>query len=196
MRLFVALRPPLAALRELDEALIPARVAHQHVLWSDPRDWHVTLSFLGEVPDDRHEALVRSLARAARRNTGFPLRLAGGGQFSSRVLWIGLSGDGTALYSLAGQSRAAADEIGIELDQRPLQAHLTIGYGWHHQRDNASEPGPTAEMATEINALSENRAFNGIAWNVDRLWLMSVRSRQSPRYDVVASWELQEGARH
>lgn len=195
MRLFVALRPPRPALRELDEALTPLRLAHPNVLWSDPRDWHVTLSFLGEVPSDRHEALSRSLAQAARRSPGFPLRLAGGGQFSSRVLWIGLGEDVTALHHLADQSRAATDEIGVNRDQRPLQPHLTVGHGWHRQRDSPGKAGPTDEMAAEIGALgAELAAFHGTPWNADRLWLMSVRSRQAPRYDVVASWELRDAS--
>jgi RNA 2',3'-cyclic 3'-phosphodiesterase len=193
VRLFVAIRPPRAAARELDEALAPSRVAHPRLLWSDPRDWHVTLSFLGEVPGDRHEALARSLAQAARRAPGFSLRLAGGGHFSSRVLWTGLSGDSPALRHLSDESRTVADEIGLHRDRRPLQAHLTIGHGWHHQREAPGEAGPADEVAAEIRALSEDLAtFRGSPWTVGRLWLMSVRPRQSPRYDVVGSWALRD----
>lgn len=194
MRLFVALRPPRAALRELDDVLAPWRAAHPRVLWSDRRDWHVTLAFLGEVPGDRHEALSLSLAQAARRSPGFTLRLAGGGQFGSRVLWIGLGGDLPALHHLAGQSRMAVDETGLDRDRRPLQAHLTVGHGWHHQRGNRGGGGPAKEAAAVIGALSEElAAFRGTPWNADRIWLMSVRPRQSPRYSGVADWELGDG---
>jgi RNA 2',3'-cyclic 3'-phosphodiesterase len=194
MRLFVAVRPPRAALRELDDVLAPLRVTYPRVLWSDHRDWHVTLAFLGEVPGDRHEALSLSLAQAARRSPGFPLRLAGGGQFGSRVLWIGLGGDLATLHHLADQSRMAVDESGVDRDQRPLQAHLTVGRGRRDQRGGTGAAGPTDEVAAEIRALSEDlAAFRGTPWNVDRMWLMSVHPRQSPRYGVVASWELRDG---
>lgn len=190
MRLFVALRPPSDAVRELDAALAPARAAHPRVLWTDPRDWHVTLAFLGEVPDDRHERLPGSLERAAGRSPGFPLRLAGSGQFSSRVLWTGLDGNLAALRRLAGESRAAADEVGIDRDRRSFRAHLTIGHGWRHQRGSADETAAD-ETAAEIAALSkELAAFRGTEWNAGRLWLMSVRPRQSPRYEALGGWEL------
>ncbi|MFD0888701.1 RNA 2',3'-cyclic phosphodiesterase, partial [Streptosporangium algeriense] len=91
MRLFVGVLPPRQACDELARALRPLRGTWRELRWIDPVNWHVTLSFLGEVPDEVLPRLETRLARAATRYAPLTLGLAGAGAFPTagraRVLW-------------------------------------------------------------------------------------------------------------
>jgi 2'-5' RNA ligase len=62
--------------------------------WTAPELWHVTLAFLGEVPERVLPSLEIRLARAAGRHPPMTLRFAAAGAFPSagraNVLWLGL----------------------------------------------------------------------------------------------------------
>lgn len=99
--------------------------------------WHVTLVFLGDVPD--HAAVVDSLS-ALSRPAPFRLRLSGAGRFGS-VLWAGLAGDLPALHDFRETVRSALPPS----DPRPFRPHLTVSYRFDRRLAAALEgyAGPT-----------------------------------------------------
>ncbi|GAB3112143.1 hypothetical protein GCM10027160_13840 [Streptomyces calidiresistens] len=92
MRLFSALLPPETVLRRVSEVTRELRdlPEAEGLRWTDPAGWHITLAFHGECPEDILPELGERLGRAARRSSPFHLRLAGGGCFGDRVLWLGV----------------------------------------------------------------------------------------------------------
>ena len=93
--------------------------------------WHLTLTFMGDVP---RAALPKLLARATARlqpEAPFEVSLAGLGAFPNariaRVLWIGVGQGGARLAKLARKLEAAARGVGAPRERRPFHAHLTIG---------------------------------------------------------------------
>ncbi len=192
MRLFVAVRPPLPAVHDLEERLATLRGAADDarpnppagLRWTPPEQWHLTLAFLGEVEERRYAELTTRLARAASRNGELPLGLAGAGTFPrradrARVLWSGVAGDSAGLARLAAGSRAAArrSRIPVEEDAR-FSAHLTLA--------RARSAGG-ADVTRLVAALS---AYAGPAWTAAELEL--VRSHLGPvvRHETVARWPL------
>ncbi|HEX5760896.1 MAG TPA: RNA 2',3'-cyclic phosphodiesterase [Thermoanaerobaculia bacterium] len=130
MRLFVAFDLSDAARQEarrraeaLRETLPPAR-------WVDLAGAHLTLVFLGEVPESQLPALTERLAAAFAPHAPLPLRLAGGGTFppgrSARVAWVGVE----AGPELAAVQRAAAaacvEAVGHQPEKRPYHPHVTL----------------------------------------------------------------------
>jgi len=100
--------------------------------WVRPASIHLTLRFLGEVPDavDGHyRDSWREVAAAARP---FSLRLDGVGSFPPRgrprVLWVGVREEGPEgrLARLAASFETAAREIGLAPEHRPFRPHLTL----------------------------------------------------------------------
>ncbi|NUQ31517.1 MAG: RNA 2',3'-cyclic phosphodiesterase, partial [Dermatophilaceae bacterium] len=81
MRLFVAVVPPDEVLDDLEEHVAPRREAGPEIRWTDRHQWHVTLAFLGSVPEARLDDLTDALARSAGRRDPLVLRLAGAGAF-------------------------------------------------------------------------------------------------------------------
>src|SRR3954453_7036242 len=74
MRCFTALKLPepiRAPLTHVIEQLRPLRSLNNAISWTKPENLHITLKFLGDIPDDR----VADLANAFRRVPFAPLTL-------------------------------------------------------------------------------------------------------------------------
>jgi len=130
MRLFVAagvpdeIRTRLSAMKERLEPLsLPIR-------WVRPEGIHLTLKFLGEVPEDRVERIEGALKGMAR---GRPhhLEVRGIGTFPvrgrPRVIWAGLGGDVAEVVRLAASIEDALEQAGLPRETREFRAHLTLG---------------------------------------------------------------------
>lgn len=118
MRTFLALRPPPRELEHL-RAVLPR--------WpSAPERWHLTLAFLGEVPDPR--ALSGPCAEVCAGSPPLRLQLRDSGRFGrGGPVWVGVAGDTTGLGALAEELAVACRREGIEVDRRPYRPHLTVG---------------------------------------------------------------------
>src|SRR4029453_13035406 len=126
MRLFVALWPPAEAIDELSGGGAGVRSLAPDLRWAPLRQWHLTLTFLGEVADERRPELARRLARAASRYPPLSLRFAEAGRFGHRVLFTKVSGDREALRHLAASTTAASRRAGLAVADRPYRPHLTL----------------------------------------------------------------------
>jgi len=133
MRLFIAI--------DLDEAAREAIADEQRRLkaaigstratikWVRAEQMHLTLVFLGEIPEARSSAIVDAVGQPVAQPP-FDLTFGGIGAFPPRgapnVLWIGAAkGEGQAVVL----QRQLADRIaalGIVLDRRPFHPHLTL----------------------------------------------------------------------
>ncbi|MFE0458984.1 RNA 2',3'-cyclic phosphodiesterase [Kitasatospora sp. NPDC058965] len=172
MRLFVAVTPPAAALAELARAVAPLRAVAgaagpDGLRWTDPAGWHLTLVFLGEVAEERLPALRDGLARAARGHQEHELRLAGGGRFGDRVLWVGLAGQTRALHALAlAVAEATGAEAGVA-QEGGYQPHLTLA------RAGTGRSHPTGAQRAALRAAAERlAAFQGEPYPVTGFELM------------------------
>jgi 2'-5' RNA ligase len=120
---------PLAREPRLDALLdaLAATSADLKVVEGD--HLHVTLSFLGDVPDDAAPRLAAALDEAARRVAPFELALEGVGAFPNarrpRVVWAGAA-DPRPLADLASRVRERLAEAGFPGDDKEFRAHVTL----------------------------------------------------------------------
>ncbi|PYC85376.1 RNA 2',3'-cyclic phosphodiesterase [Streptomyces tateyamensis] len=190
MRLFVAVTPPAAALAELARAVAPlhAVAGADGLRWADPAGWHLTLVFLGEVPEERLPALRDGLARVAPGQQEHRVSLAGGGRFGDRVLWVGLAGQTRELRALAGAvARVAGEELGVT-EESGYQPHLTLA------RAGTGRSHPPREQREALRAAAERLAtFQGTPYPVTGFELMRSdfgRGNGPVRYTAIDRWEL------
>ena len=91
---------------------------------------HLTLAFLGEVPDERADALVASVAGAVAPRPTFEMGLTGFGAFPNparpRVVFRHVGEGAAALADLAAVTRQALERAGFDFDRRPFVPHLTV----------------------------------------------------------------------
>lgn len=128
--MFTALVPPAAMLEDLDAFLAPRRDAEPRLRWTPPHSWHVTTSFMGDVPAHALEPLADNLKDVAARTAPFAVRLGGGGTFGfpkqAKLLYLGVPLGADELASLSRRARTAGERAGAHADGGPYTPHLTL----------------------------------------------------------------------
>jgi 2'-5' RNA ligase len=124
MRLFVALDIPeavrenLAAIRKNFSSIGPG------LRWVPPENLHVTLKFIGTVPNDKLEAIIDAL-RHVRADKFINLKFSGMGGSTVGVYWASIEPD-PALEKLAADIDHCLAPIGIAKENRAFHPHVTI----------------------------------------------------------------------
>lgn len=131
MRTFVAVFPPPevrhAALVAAQRAILPADM----VRWTHPDNIHLTLKFLGEVPEEMIEQIGAALQRACVNHTPFDANLSRFGAFPSmrraRIVWAGTGAGSERLRTLAADVEAILEPLGFGREGRTFVPHATLG---------------------------------------------------------------------
>lgn len=132
-RLFVALHLPDEVISVLDavQSDLRAAVSPGLVSWVVPRNIHLTLKFLGDVPLSEHRAIAEALTSVAAVNAPFELCTGRLGCFPSernpRVVWVGVQGQTGALQRLRDAVEGAIAPLGYPTEDRSFSPHLTLG---------------------------------------------------------------------
>ncbi len=183
MRLFVAAYPPPEALDDLaycvdamhiSSAGVNARISARPL-------WHVTLAFLGELPDELTPEAERAIDRAAQRLAPIrpSLSFKGGGRFGRgrfTLLWAALGGDVPALARVAEAVRGELRASRIPYDMKRFQPHLTL-----------ARPGDRLSDAAIADDLATLGAYEGPPWTIDSIALVASYLGPHPRHEVIHS---------
>jgi 2'-5' RNA ligase len=178
IRAFVAVRIPSNTLEQL--AAVQERLKQQleNVSWTRAEAMHLTLRFLANVKSAKLPTLTNALRADVRTHKSFELQLVTLGSFSNRVLWVGVGRGGEELTALAETVRDAAKHFGSHEEERPFNAHVTLGR--------------FRERGRGVSAVLKNFPPTLFTpWRVDHVAL--IRSELSPkgsRYTMLASFSL------
>jgi len=130
LRTFVAIFPP----PEVRETLLQAArnlSTQGNVRWSLPENVHLTLKFLGDVPEDDLEGVRGTLNLVCGRHEPFEAETSGFGAFPSakkaRVVWAGVGEGQDRLRSLAEDLESSLENIGFAAEGRVYRPHLMLG---------------------------------------------------------------------
>lgn len=123
-RLFLSIELPDSVsncLAELDPHL-------RGVRWLEPRQMHLTLAFLGNVPAATQETLSEKLQAISWKS--FFLPLIGLGTFPGKgwpkIIWIGVGTGHPHLFQLHKRVQEALLAVGLEADLRAFHPHVTL----------------------------------------------------------------------
>lgn len=109
------------------------------VQWVKPDSIHLTLKFLGDIPEERVAEIKNALTGAVARHVRFQAPAEGLGAFpdprAPRVLWVGLVERDGALTRLAADVEAALVAIGFAPESKPFHPHLTLARIKERSRD-------------------------------------------------------------
>jgi RNA 2',3'-cyclic 3'-phosphodiesterase len=130
VRLFLAGVVPDAVKQTLHAQLEPVRAATPQTRWLPPETLHLTLVFLGSVPDATVPGLREAFGATCGRHRAIRLALGAMETFgparSPRVLATTLSGEVDALQALVTDARRAAEPLVPLEPERPFRPHLTV----------------------------------------------------------------------
>lgn len=157
MRCFVAVNLPEDERAAAYEAAAPLRRSDLPVRWVRADGLHVTLKFLGDVPEEREAEIAAALDAVVGRARPFAVTVGGVGTFPSstrpRVVWLGVE-QHPALELLANDVETALAPLGFASELRPFRPHVTLGRARQGARPSAFKTFET--LATRV-------AYDGVA---------------------------------
>ncbi len=180
-RIFVAVPIGKPAAQILFDWAVSAYGAERFRRWTDVRDYHLTLKFLGDVESGDIAAIEAALREGFARETPFALHLQGAGTFglpeAPRVLFAEPAEGSGALGRLAAAAEAALAPLGFAPEKRSFRAHLTLARKYAPGQENF-EP-------------SRLRTAPAVpAGTVDRAVLYRTRMHRRPMYERIAEFPL------
>jgi len=130
MRLFVAINFSDDVRKKIGSIIRELQQLPSDIKWVDDSNLHLTVQFLGNVPEDQIPAIVNVLNHSVTGINNFRLDLGGVGVFQSverpRVLWMGISGDTAILSRLQRQVQEGLRQLGFKPEKRRFSPHLTL----------------------------------------------------------------------
>jgi 2'-5' RNA ligase len=169
-----------------------ARVVHmlqsrdrQSVRWVAREHVHVTLAFLGDVPNSLLADVCRLAAEAAALTEPFSWRLAGLGAFPDlerpRVLWAGVDDPTGSMVQIHNALEERLPAVGYVPETRSFRPHATIGRVARGRR-------PPPELAEAIQSRRDWSA--GDVQTSEIFVFASDLGPRGPIYSVVATCPL------
>ena len=127
MRAFVGI--PVSCPDPLHKVLGDLRATGADLKVVPPENLHVTLKFLGEIPEAQGPVVLKRM-----KETGFPsgydVTIHGAGAFPDwrrfNILWAGLRDGGGELASSFALSEKLFAELGFPVEPRPFTPHVTL----------------------------------------------------------------------
>ncbi len=133
IRAFIAIELTPAVLTQLAhiQEQFKASLPRGCVRWVRTEGIHLTLKFLGDVPQSQVDTIQLTLASAVKDIPAFSFRVGQAGCFPNarrpRVLWIGIQEPGGVLSRLERAVETAIAPLGYPAEERDFHPHLTLG---------------------------------------------------------------------
>ena len=130
-RLFIAIRLPEDVIHKITEVshYFKSQLPPEALKWVETENLHLTLRFLGELPEEKIGLVRQALTQVAEAHQPFTLSVEGLGMYphakQPRTIWLGIQGAKPTL-SLHTQIENALEGINLEKENRPFNPHLTL----------------------------------------------------------------------
>ncbi len=171
MRCFIAIQLDDQIIRSLAQAQGLFANLEGEVRWVKPQQMHLSLQFLGDVPDKDVPDITAVIEVAAREVQPFEFSVEQLGCFPEkgpiRVIWTGVDGP-EELFKLQRACQDGLAELGFKAEKRAYKAHLTLGRA-------KSVPGSSVYR----QVIDAHRTFRAGSQFVDKIVLFSSQLRPS-----------------
>lgn len=149
------------------------------IKWVDSNILHMTLSFLGDLDDGQIEEVEELIKEELVNYNQTILELKSIGAFPEldrpRVVFVEAQDESKIIYKLQKSLVDKFNRLGLEIDQRPWKAHITVA--------RVKDRGPIKGVDHDIEP--------GNKWTVGSVDLMeSVLTPQGPVYTILEKFEL------
>ncbi len=183
VRLFVALVFPDEIKSALGALVDDLKPCAQGIKWVEAKNIHLTLKFIGEVPQRKVDRICTALAEVLAGRKKFVGRIVGCGGFPNlrrpRVLWVGMENADPAV-EMSREINHKLIPIGIKSEKKKLSPHLTLG--------RVKKPSDLSALASYM----ENLNFDAGSVILDKVALVkSTLTPGGPIYEDVKVFELE-----
>jgi len=172
----LALRNP-EVFAPLQQQLAEIATEEDKLRLSPPENLHITLAFLGALPAAQLDETKVLGASVGSKHSPLELSCQGAGHFKNSI-WVGIA-ENEGLQALANDFKQAGILLGMPIDPKPFQAHITVA---------RFAPAARQKFLPIIEKFSEQRWLDFTA-NKAYLYLSETR-QEGPRYSILKSFVL------
>lgn len=185
LRVFVAIELDSAVCSAAGKLIATLSAAGADVKWVEPDNMHVTLKFLGDVSLTDTARICDAVQKAADEHQPFDIEFAGAGAFPNlgrpRTIWLGTHEGQEPMRRLVESLESRLQKLGFRRENRPFQAHLTLG--------RVRRGGP--ELAELGRLIAENVEFPAGSSGVSEVIVFSSDlTSAGPVYGIVGRAKL------
>lgn len=185
IRTFIAVDVADAVRERAADLVRRLQMGGANVKWVDTHNMHLTLKFLGDIPDRETADVCRAVTEAAREHPPFNIALRGAGAFPNatrpRTVWMGVDRGVKELESLQKSIEEALAKLGYPKEARRFHPHLTLG---RVRRGGAA----VRELGRLIR---DNEQFDGGSADIDKVLVFaSFLDKTGPSYNVLGRAQL------
>ena len=149
VRTFLALDLDAAILDRLEQAQRRIGESGDRIRWVDVKNLHVTLNFLGDVPDDTIHDVCSIAAEVASRVEPFEFDVRGvqcvPPKGPLRMIWGGVHDATGRMAWLHDELAAALSGMGLKEEERSFKPHITLA-----RVKFAAEPDAVRRVAAKL----------------------------------------------
>lgn len=159
MRLFIAVDLPNEVREELANVQHALRPLADSARWVAPESIHITLKFLGEVPEKRLDDVTGALAGLSWKPFTVTVRGVGffPGNRSPRVFWAGM--EAPTMQGLAEELDSRMERLGFEKEKRAFRPHITLARAGDTRIDSALVTGAAQYEEHDFGSFTADRVF-------------------------------------
>jgi len=115
---------------------------------------HLTLVFIGEVPEDKGRVIADVMSGDIPQPP-FAIAFGGIGVFPSsgppRICWLGVLEGANEVVQLHARVAGRLRDLGLPVEAKPFQPHLTLGRWRDRVRSVKSRIAPSAEAVARVS---------------------------------------------
>ena len=159
MRIFIAVDLPNELRKELSTLQRELQPLTDTARWVAPESIHITLKFIGEVPEKRIEDIDAALTGLTWKP--FTLTVRGVGFFpgnrSPRVFWAGM--EAPTMQDLSEQLDSRMEPRGFEKEKRAFRPHITLARARDSRLDSSLVTAAAQYAEREFGSFPVDRIF-------------------------------------
>ncbi len=131
IRTFICFEIPVSVKEQIVKLQNELKSFGRGVRWINPDGIHLTLKFLGDVPEENIDNIAEAVKSAVKGITPVTIKIANAGSFPNfkrpRVLWIGVEETTGQLGKIHDLIEHELEKLGYDKENRKFSPHLTLG---------------------------------------------------------------------
>jgi 2'-5' RNA ligase len=159
MRVFIAVDLPNELREQLAELERDLEPLTDTARWVAPESIHITLKFIGEVPEKRIEDIDAALTGLTWKSFTITVRGVGffPGNRSPRVFWAGM--EAPTMQKLAEELDSRMERLGFEKEKRAFRPHITLARARDSRIDSSLVTAASKYEEHEFGSFAVDRIF-------------------------------------
>ncbi|HPZ10553.1 MAG TPA: RNA 2',3'-cyclic phosphodiesterase [Candidatus Eremiobacteraeota bacterium] len=131
IRLFIAVNLNDKLKEQIGRIIYKLKNKDSAIKWVENSNLHITLKFLGEIPEEKIETIKNSLENLIAKYRKFSFKLSRLDVFpnvkSPRVIWLGISEGKDSLIEMNNRIEEEMEKVGFAREDKNFKGHITLG---------------------------------------------------------------------